>query len=130
MADEKDPRTEQLLLTLTRNDGSEDRFTLSEYKGAKFLSIRNWTPSRDGKQWFPNPKRGFTIAPRDLRQVIGALVRAADELDTTREERRTQAEEADYARRYRNDEKPGLSSVHSETHSDDGHIGPCFGGAR
>lgn len=90
MAEDQHPSAEQLVLTLSRNDGSEDRFTLSEFKGAKFLNVRNWTPSRDGKQWFPNPRRGFTIAPRDLRQVIGALVRAAEQLEVERDNRRAE----------------------------------------
>lgn len=92
MAEDQNRNVEQLLLTITRPDGSEDRFTLSEFKGAKFLNVRNWIPSRDGKQWFPSPKRGFTIAPRDLRQVIGALMRAAEQLEVDRDERRALAE--------------------------------------
>lgn len=52
--------------------------SIGEYKGHKFLDIRNETSS-DGETWWPT-KDGATLRPHELREAAAALLRAADEL--------------------------------------------------
>lgn len=53
----------------------EDRLrcTWTEYQGRPFLSVRLWTPARDGSESYWPTKRGVSIRCHELREVRAAL---------------------------------------------------------
>ena len=60
------------IATLPRGDGVELRIELAEYKGHRYVGLRQWNKSVDG-EWRPDGKRGLSIKLRELGDVIRAL---------------------------------------------------------
>lgn len=71
--------TGKRLATLPRNDGAEEvRISLDEFNGHKYISLRLWFTDDRGN-WWPT-KKGVTIRPRELAEVLKALKGAAAQL--------------------------------------------------
>jgi hypothetical protein len=64
------------LATLARGPGRELRIRLREYKGHRYLDIREWALNSHNAQWWPERGKGVTIKLRELEAVIAALTDA------------------------------------------------------
>lgn len=65
------------IAAIQRGDAAELRISLDEFKGHRYLSLRQWNKAPDGG-FRPDPKRGCSIKLRELADVITALDRAAE----------------------------------------------------
>ncbi len=64
------------LATLPRGDGrAELRISWDEFKGHKFVNLRQWNRADDGS-WRPDTKRGLSIKRRERAAVVDALTKA------------------------------------------------------
>ena len=68
----------KLIATIPKNALDEIRVEISEYRGHDFVSIRTWTEKSDSKERVPT-KKGITLKPEQLPELIAALVETQDE---------------------------------------------------
>lgn len=79
MADKK------LLATIERSATERTEIGISEYKGRKYLDLRVFYTTDEGITWNPT-KKGITVAPEKIQEVIDAFVEAKQELGVEDEE--------------------------------------------
>lgn len=60
------------ICSLQKNAREELRFSLDEYRGHQFISVRVFVPSKDGADFIPT-KSGITFKPHQLDDVKSAL---------------------------------------------------------
>lgn len=60
--------------TIERKEGEQLRLERRSYNGYPFLDLRVWFQGDDG-EWRPT-KKGLSIKPRELDEVIAALTKA------------------------------------------------------
>jgi len=61
------------LATLSRGPDVELRIRAKEFKGHRFIDVREWSRKAADQDWWPVKGRGITIKMRELAQVIAAL---------------------------------------------------------
>lgn len=60
------------IATVQKNRREELRFTLDEYKGHRFVTMRIYAPNKDGSVMLPT-RAGVTFKPELLSDVLAAL---------------------------------------------------------
>lgn len=74
MSDEK-----ILLASIPKNDTERLEISISEYKGKKYLDLRNFYTTDEGQSWLPT-KKGVTIYPDNLELLKDSIEKAMEEL--------------------------------------------------
>jgi Transcriptional Coactivator p15 (PC4) len=59
--------------TLSRGPDTELRIRAKEFKGHRFIDVREWSRTAADQDWWPVKGRGVTIKLRELADVIRAL---------------------------------------------------------
>ena len=68
-----------LLAEIERNATEELQIGINEYKGKKYVDLRIFYTNDEGDSWNPT-KKGVTVAPDKIEEVIEALEKAKEEL--------------------------------------------------
>ena len=63
---------EKLIATIPRNQLAELRVEIGEYRDHDFVSIHTWTERHDSEEMVPT-KKGFTVKPERLPELVEAL---------------------------------------------------------
>jgi len=66
------------LATISRGGDREVRIRWREFKGHRFVDVREWAASAHTGGWWPVKGRGLSIKPRELEAVLGALRQASE----------------------------------------------------
>ncbi|MEW5821086.1 MAG: transcriptional coactivator p15/PC4 family protein [Cyanobacteriota bacterium] len=74
-----------LLGVIERNATEELQIAINEYKSKKYVDLRIFYTNDEGDTWNPT-KKGVTVAPDKIDEVIEALEKAKDELGVGEEE--------------------------------------------
>ena len=69
----------QLLASIERNATEELQIAINEYKGKQYVDLRIFYTNDEGDTWNPT-KKGVTVAPDKIDDVIEALAKAKAEL--------------------------------------------------
>jgi hypothetical protein len=74
-----------LLGLIERNATEELQIAINEYKGKKYVDLRIYYTTDEGDNWNPT-KKGITVPPDKIDDVIEALEKAKEELGVTEED--------------------------------------------
>lgn len=74
----------QLLASIERNATEELQIAINEYKGKQYVDLRIFYTNDEGDTWNPT-KKGVTVAPDKIDDVIEALTKAKAELGVEEE---------------------------------------------
>lgn len=74
----------QLLASIERNATEELQIAINEYKGKQYVDLRIFYTNDEGDSWNPT-KKGVTVAPDKIDDVIEALTKAKEELGVEEE---------------------------------------------
>jgi len=74
----------QLLASIERNATEELQIAINEYKGKQYVDLRIFYTNDEGDTWNPT-KKGVTVAPDKIDDVIEALTKAKVELGVEEE---------------------------------------------
>jgi len=66
------------LATISRGGDREVRIRWREFKGHRFVDVREWAASAQTGEWWPVKGKGLSIKPRELEAVLGALRQASE----------------------------------------------------
>jgi len=66
------------LATIARGGDREVRIRWREFKGHRFVDVREWAASAQTGEWWPVKGRGLSLKPRELGAVLGALRQASE----------------------------------------------------
>ncbi|MGD9580414.1 MAG: transcriptional coactivator p15/PC4 family protein [Vampirovibrionia bacterium] len=75
----------QLLAAIERNATEELQIAINEYKGKQYVDLRIFYTNDDGDSWNPT-KKGVTVAPDKIDEVMDALAKAKEELCSEEED--------------------------------------------
>ena len=64
------------IVVVPRGNASQLRISFDEYKNRKYLSLRVWNKLETG--WYPDGRKGVTVRLGEIKDVIGALNKAAE----------------------------------------------------
>ena len=67
----------ELLASIERSATEEMRVSINEYKGKEYVDMRIYYTTDDGATWNPT-KKGITVAPERIDEVIAALNKAKE----------------------------------------------------
>jgi len=73
-----------LLASIPKSPTEQLQIALNEFKGKKYLDLRVYYTTDDGKSWLPT-KKGVTIAPDQLQLLADAVKTAMSEFGVTPE---------------------------------------------
>lgn len=67
-----------VLATIPRSSTEEIHIQINEYKGKKYLDLRVFYTTDEGASWSPT-KKGITLPPEKLQDLIDAVEKAKEE---------------------------------------------------
>jgi len=68
---------EKIIGTITKSDSTVARVSLSEFKGNKYINIREWY-TKDHKQWFPG--KGIAFLTTKVSELVSLIEKAESEI--------------------------------------------------
>lgn len=77
---QEEPEAGKILATLKRQDGTELRVALREFKGKPWVDLRVWQPGELGTTSMSPTKKGLGLKTRELPEIVEALVAAMEDL--------------------------------------------------
>jgi hypothetical protein len=71
------PQIELRLATVSRGPTEQLRLVWREHNGSPFVDVRIWSRDARGRFW-PDPRRGLSVRPRELKAVAEAIEKARE----------------------------------------------------